>query len=113
VVWTNFEEIGWHYKSDYFVGLRNVFINHRKIELSSEIQFSNKGWGTANVSGDKETFKYLDGIHLLTFKPIEFVGFYGGLNTGVLLNGSKVISNRTFDIGLVDIPEHVDPPGTE
>lgn len=101
LVWTNFEESGWQYKTDYFVGLRNVFINHHKVELSSEIQFSNKGWSTEDSNGDKQTFKYIDGIHLLTYKPIEYVGFYGGLNTGVLLNKSKVISDRTFDLGLL------------
>jgi hypothetical protein len=89
------------YKSGYFFGIRNVFIKKTKFELSSEIQYSTKGWDTPNAIGLKETFNYLDGIHLFTYKPVKNIGLYVGMNTGFLLNNNNKFADRKFDFGLV------------
>jgi hypothetical protein len=98
IVWTNLEEAGWQYKSDYFVGLRTVILKKKKIELSTEVQYSRKGW---RINEIKETFDYIDAMHLFNYKPIKSISLYGGINTGLLLNEKEVIADRIIDLGLI------------
>ncbi len=100
IFFSSIDESILQYKTSYFVGIQNVFLKNNKFELSSELQYSNKGYNNVKFS-DKATFKYLDAVHLMTYKPVKNIGFMLGLNTGFLLNETKVISNRRFDVGLV------------
>ncbi len=103
VEWTNLNEHGWPYRTGYFFGIRNVYLKRKKYELSSELQYSVKGSGYRDFDYiEKEVYKYLDGIHIFTYKPISQFGVFTGINTGFLLtNVNKVIIDRVFDPGIL------------
>jgi hypothetical protein len=101
IIWTNLEEEGWKYKTNIFVGVRTVVVKRKKFDFSTELQYSGKGWSTEDGNGKKQTFNYLDGIHLLNYKPSRKVNFFSGVNTGLLLNEKSVTADKLFDIGLI------------
>lgn len=95
--WVNFEESGWDYNQSWFIGVNSLLVSKGKWEITNEIQFSNKGWRV--VTNDFQTFKYIDVLSIIKFKPLPIVNIYGGLNIGFLLNDADVTADRFIDPG--------------
>ncbi len=100
ITFTNFSESGWDFKKGYFIGVENLKNIGNKIDLSTNLQYSSKGWRTSSTKL-KESFKYIDLINTISYRPIDQISIFAGINTGILLNSNSTRADRIFDLGLV------------
>lgn len=97
VTFTNLSESGWNFKPGYFIGIENLKSLRPKLDLTTNLQFSGKGWIQGKT---KQSSNYIDLINTISYRPIDQISMFGGINTGYLINNNDIIDNK-FDLGLV------------